>query len=161
MRPLRTPARIALMTAIGAVAVLAATPASAGGGPGTATAAASRCTLTKLQVRPVRVYRVDDPSFEYRVEGRVYVPRPNGALEGCTIKVCEAEELGRGNWVPSWCNDHVIGGGERRYTSLAPYVDCDRYAGTGWFRSYARFDGSNARALGIETRLCRRGEAVY
>jgi hypothetical protein len=149
---------------VAALAVLAAAPASAGGGrgiEGPVATKAQRCTLLKIQVRPVKVYRVDDPVFEYRVEGRVYVPRPNGAVEGCRLKVCEAEELGRGNWHPAWCNDWILGNSQRRYWSLAPYVDCDEYDGTGWFRSYARFDGSNARALGVETRLCRRGNAVY
>jgi hypothetical protein len=165
MRELGRPARgggIAVVVA--ALAVLAAAPASAGGGSAgdkAVAAAKARCTLTKIQVRPVKVYRVNEDPYEYRVEGRVRISRPNGALEGCRIKVCEAEELGRGNWYPAWCNDFVVGNGQHRYWSLAPYVDCDEYDGTGWFRSYARFEGSNARALGVETRLCRRGNAVY
>lgn len=122
--------------------------------------AAARCSLLRVQVRPVRVFRVNDGTFEYRVMGRVYIKRP-GRLSGCRIKVCEAEELGRGNWYPAWCADSIIARGTRRYVSFAPYVDCDRYKGTGFFRSYARFDGSSVRSMGIETRLCRRGKPVY
>jgi hypothetical protein len=156
---------LGIIATAAALAVLAVAPASAGGGGNTgieaAASAKQRCTLTKVQVRPVKVYRVDEDPYEYRVEGRVRISRPNGALEGCQIKVCEAEELGRGNWVPAWCNNFTVGNSQHRYWSLAPYVDCDEYDGTGWFRSYARFEGSNARALGVETRLCRRGNAVY
>jgi hypothetical protein len=121
---------------------------------------ARKCSLLKIQVRPVRVFRVNDGTYEYRVMGRVYVPRP-GRLSGCRIKVCEAEELGRGNWYPAWCADSIIARGERRYFSFAPYVDCDEYKGTGFFRSYARFEGSGVRAMSAEKRLCRRGKAVY
>jgi hypothetical protein len=133
-------------------------------GPGksrraTATASA-RCSLTQIQVRPVRVFKRVGGGANYRVQGFVYIPHP-GNVSGCTLKVCEAEELGAGNWVPSWCTGNIISRSEHTYLSSAPYVTCRSYGGTGYFRSYARFEGSGASALGVETRLCRGGKPVY
>ncbi|MGI8593843.1 MAG: hypothetical protein ACR2ML_05680, partial [Solirubrobacteraceae bacterium] len=79
---------------------------------------------------------MDDPTYDFRVQGGIRV-KNLGRTRGCAIKVCEAEELGEGNWVGSSCTNNVIGGSERYYFSGAPYVDCQTYKGTGYFRSYA------------------------
>jgi hypothetical protein len=123
------------------------------------TAAKRKCTLTKIDVRRVGVFP-GRYGADYRVQGRVFI-RDAGQLDGCKLKVCEAEELGRGNWVPAHCTISIVARGHHRYRSGAPYVDCSNYSGTGWFRSYARFTDSGVSALGDETRLCKRGKPVH
>jgi hypothetical protein len=151
---------------VGAVSLTAVGVASAGGSKAEAGAhasveAASKCSQLNIQVRPVKVIRVSaSTGYNYRVEGVVYVPH-NGQLSGCGLKVCEAEELGAGNWKPSWCNDVVISASQHYYISQAPYVACKSYGGTGYFRSYARFSGASGGALGVETRLCKNHKPVY
>jgi hypothetical protein len=146
---------------VGALSLAAVGVASAGSSKGTgAHASASGCSLVNIQVRPVKVTRVNVSGARYRVAGVVYVPH-NGQLSGCSLKVCEAEELGAGNWVPSWCTTNIISASQHYYTSSAPYVGCSHYEGTGYFRSYARFTNSSGAALGVETRLCKNHKPVY
>ena len=143
---------------------LAGVGAASAGSPGKAArahASATKCSLLNIQVRPVKVYRVSaSTGANYRVEGVVYVPH-NGQLSGCSLKVCEAEELGAGNWVPSWCKTNIISASQHYYTSSAPYVACKSYGGTGYFRSYARFTNASGAGMGVETRLCKNHKPVF
>jgi hypothetical protein len=114
---------------------------------------AATCSLSGTYARDVKVYKVNAPPYEYRVQGVGYVSNP-GARKGCILIVCEAEELGKGNWVPSWCTHNAVASGVRYYYSMAPYIDCQNYGGTGYFRSYVRYEGSGVRLLGPPRFVC-------
>jgi hypothetical protein len=89
-----------------------------------------------------------------QVWGRAYVPNP-GEQAGCVIKVCLAEELGNGNWVETGCADRGIEAGAHNYYSTRVLVDCDRYEGTGYFRSRVRLvPSSGVIEYGPERRVC-------
>jgi hypothetical protein len=118
------------------------------------------CSLLDVQARKIRVYRLDDPYYDYRAKGRAYVPKVR-PVRGCTLIICLGEELGAGHWVGSWCEHRRIRRDGWFSSFPPPYIPCEDYDGTGWFRSYLRFEGSSVKELGLETRLCRNGKPVY
>jgi hypothetical protein len=122
-----------------------------------AAAVASDCSYNGVSATDLEVWSVNEPPYDWRVRGWGYVSDPNSKA-GCTLRVCEAEELGSGNWQSFWCIYWVLPfQGQHRFHSDAPYVDCQNYGGTGWFRSSVSFDGSGITLLGPPRQVCGGG----
>jgi len=119
------------------------------------TSIAGTCSAAYLQPLAIGLISLGSstPPYEYRVAGRVKVTNPSAAA-GCILIVCEAEELGAGNWISSWCTRNYVSAGVSVYESYWPYLDCQNYDGTGYFRSYGRFDGSGVSVLGPPRFVC-------
>jgi hypothetical protein len=115
--------------------------------------AAAACSMVGTYASELNVYYGPWGGYEYRVEGTAYVSNP-AARAGCNLIVCEAEELGAGNWVPAWCNVHDVAAHVQWYYSQVPYIDCENYNGTGWFRSYARYEGGGVISMGPPRYVC-------
>lgn len=132
-----------VVAAVAAVAALVSPP----------TAEAANCSLTGVSASSPESWRVNAHPYDYRVRGWGYISNPSTKL-GCTVIVCVGEELGAGNWKGTWCINWVISAGLRNIHSQAPYVDCQTYAGTGWFRSYVRMAGGGVTLLGPPKKVC-------
>jgi len=116
---------------------------------------AGTCTVANRQALNIGLVSLGSsaPPYDYRVAGMAQVSNPSAAA-GCILVVCEAEELGAGNWVPAWCSRNAVSPSDSIYESYWPYVDCQGYDGTGYFRSYVTFEGSGVAALGPPRFVC-------
>jgi hypothetical protein len=128
---------------------MAATPAGSG------EALAPTCSASYLRPGNPIVQGPDDRyrPYDYRLWGQVRISNPSAAA-GCIVRVCLAEELGEGNWQAFWCANSAVAANEPVYLSLRVFLDCQNYAGTGYFRSYARFQNSTVSVMGPERYVC-------
>ena len=160
-RPLRNLLAVLVILFVGLsstpahAATTAARPAPTVDGTQTGGILAGACSATYLRPLEPDVDSLGDtkPPYEYRVRGRVKVTN-TAAAAGCVLLVCEAEELSPGSWSPWWCTRSAVSTSMSVYKSYFAYVDCQNYHGSGYFRSYGRFDVSNVSVLGPERFVC-------
>lgn len=142
---------VAGLLGVGAGGGAAAAPRS--DGPA-ATSATRKCNARYVKPKAIKVVPTpDEPELDYKLQGVVYVSNRRRTAR-CEIKVCVGQELREGEWSGEQCIRSIIARGEPYYYSLAPSIDCDKYLGTGYFRSYARFEGSGVASMGAQRKVC-------